>query len=226
AGIYRFEPTNIYSQEWTGARMISVRRKRRKRISPPAIDVKSAVEKLRANGIYKNAKSILTVVDGSDTEQLCTAAQADGKQVFRILIRNMYLYFPWKGNEPKIKPVAVDMVISGCETWNRNGNIYDGRQWKRNVFRRLTELGFIRTGTILVALAGESQQAGMPDYRLPIFAADLILSPERGLEVVFDESKGLPRYAVRLIESCGGTFDVQTTNSITTEVKDVNEQAE
>lgn len=189
--------------------MISVRRKRRKRISSPAIDVKSAVEKLRANGIYKDAKSILTIIEGSDIEQLCTATQADGKTGFRLLKRDLHLFFPWKqGVETAIKPAAVDMVISGCETWNRNGNIYDGRQWKRNVFRKLAELGFIRTGTILVALAGESQQAGMPDYRLPIFAADLILSPERGLEVVFDESKGLPRYAVRLFESYGGTFDV------------------
>ena len=183
--------------------MLSIRKPKPK----PAIDIKAAVEKLRVSGIYKGTKVLLVVIDGADTEQLHGEAQADGKRVFRILKRSLRRYFPLKEEEAVIKPLAVDMVISACEKWNCNGDIYDGRRWKSNLFRKLEEHGFITAGTLLVALAGESQQTCMPHHSVPIFTADLILSPERGLYEVIDKRTGLPRYAVRMIENCGGTID-------------------
>lgn len=217
-GLYRFEPPPRYSQKLRSSKMIFFRK------SAPAsvIDMNMAIQKLRANAIYRGAKSVLIVIDDDNTRQLDTVISDDGKTGFRILKRHLHLLYPGKqGAEAAIKPVSVDMAVSGCQKWTPGGSIYDGHHWKHGLFRKLAARGFIRAGTLLVALGAENQRTPYASG-IPIFNADLILN-DRGLDVVFDERTRLPRYAVRLIESYGGTIDMHTPNSTPTEVKDVNE---
>ncbi|MFZ2653912.1 MAG: hypothetical protein WAX69_03280 [Victivallales bacterium] len=174
---------------------------------PPRPDIKTAIGKLRLDSIYKDAKAILIVVDSSDSKQLYEAAIADGKKVFRVTRQNWHLFFPNREEEEAIELEPLDMVICSSNAWTSGGAIHASRSWKRRLFKNLDAQGFIKGRTSLVAFAYQSQCYSRIDPLKQAFIADIILSPEKGVEFIFDERTRFPRFAVRIIEGLGGTID-------------------